>query len=90
MRDARTEDPPAPPGMSLLVGETPKPHIVRPVEQVYESEMTLLVETATDPSAVTPALRAIITGLDPGLPVFDARTMDEHLRNGQAFLFPRS
>ena len=34
-------------------------------------------------------LHATIAGLDPSLPVFDVRSMDEHLHNGQAFLFTR-
>jgi predicted permease len=73
----------------MLLGETPKPFVFRPVGQVYEAEMTLLVHTTPDPSSVVPSLRAIFTSLDPNLPVFDVRTMDDHLRNGQAFLFTR-
>jgi ABC-type antimicrobial peptide transport system permease subunit len=51
--------------------------------------MTILVQTASDPSSVARSMRAVITGLDPSLPVFDVRTMDDHLRNGQALLFTR-
>jgi hypothetical protein len=73
----------------LLPGETPKPYVFRPLGQSYQSEMTLLVETEAAPSALVPALRSTIVSLDPSLPVFDVRTMAEHLRNGQAFLFTR-
>jgi ABC-type antimicrobial peptide transport system permease subunit len=34
-------------------------------------------------------MRAVIAGLDPRLAVFDVRTMDDHLRNGQALLLTR-
>jgi predicted permease len=73
----------------MLVGETPKPYIFLPVAQAYRTPMTILVETASDPTSVARQMRAVIAGLDPSLPVFDVRTMDDHLRNGQALLFTR-
>lgn len=73
----------------LILGETPKPYVFRPITQVYRSDVTLLVHTTADPSSLSTALRQTITGLDPTLPTFDVRTMDEHLRNGQALLFTR-
>jgi predicted permease len=73
----------------LLPGETPKPMVLRPIGQVFEGEMTVIAHTAADPASLVPALRAVLTSLDPALPAFDVRTMDDHLRNGQAFLFTR-
>ena len=73
----------------MLLGETPKPYIFLPVDQAYRTPMTILVETAADPSSVARSIRAVVAGLDPSLPVFDVRTMDDHLRNGQAMLFTR-
>jgi predicted permease len=73
----------------MQVGETPKPYIFLPVGQAYRSPMTIVVETATDPTSVARSMRAVIAELDPSLPVFDVRTMDDHLRNGQALLFTR-
>jgi predicted permease len=73
----------------LFPGETPKPYVFRPLAQAYQPEMTLLVHTAQAPVALAGPLRQLITGLDRSLPVFDVRTMDEHLHNGQAFLFTR-
>ena len=73
----------------LILGETPKPYVFRPLAQSYHPEMTLLARTAGEPKAVIPALRAVVANLDQSLPVFDARTMEEHLRNGQALLFTR-
>jgi predicted permease len=73
----------------LVLGETPKPYVFQPMEQSFRPEMTLLVQTASDPSTLARSMRAVITGLDPTLPVFDVRTMEDHLRNGQALLFTR-
>jgi putative ABC transport system permease protein len=74
---------------TFFPGEVPKPYIFLPVGQSYRSEMTLLVHTEVPPASVTTPVRESITGLDANLPVYDVRTMDEHLRNGQAFLFTR-
>jgi predicted lysophospholipase L1 biosynthesis ABC-type transport system permease subunit len=73
----------------LLLGETPKPFVFLPIEQSFQSEMTLLVHTAVDPSGLVQPMRQVITSLDPSFPVFDIRTMEDHLRNGQAMLFTR-
>jgi predicted permease len=74
----------------LFPGETPKPYVFRPLGQSYQAEATLIARTGPDPSTLLPSLRAIIVGLDRSLPVFDARTMDDHLRSGlSAFLLSR-
>ena len=73
----------------LILGETPKPYVFLPVDQSFRSEMTLLVHTGTDPSGLVQPMRQVITSLDTSLPVFDVRSMDAHLRNGQALLFTR-
>ena len=73
----------------LVLGETPKPYVFLPVAQAYRPTMTMLVQTASDPSAVVASMRAVVAGLDASLPVFDVRTMDDHLRNGQALMLTR-
>jgi predicted permease len=73
----------------LLIGETPKPYVFLPVAQAYRTSMTILVHTASAPAAVGRSVRDVVAGLDPTLPVFDVRTMEDHLRNGQALLFQR-
>jgi ABC-type antimicrobial peptide transport system permease subunit len=73
----------------LLPGETPKPYVFQPLAQSYRSGMTLLVHTSTAPLSIVAPIRSLITSIDASLPLFDVRTMDEHLRNGQALLFTR-
>ena len=73
----------------IVLGETPKPYVFLPVAQAYRPTMTMLVQTATHPSSLIPSMRAVVAGVDPSLPVFDVRTMDDHLHNGQALLLPR-
>jgi predicted permease len=74
---------------TFFPGEVPKPYLFVPVAQSYRSEMTLIAHTEVPPSSASTPLREAITALDPNLPVYDVRSLDEHLRNGQAFLFTR-
>jgi predicted lysophospholipase L1 biosynthesis ABC-type transport system permease subunit len=72
-----------------FVGEQPKPFWFLPQTQQYTSSLTLHVHTAVDPVPLAPAVRAAFASLDPDLPVFDVRTMQEHLTRGRAMIFTR-
>ncbi len=50
-----------------------------PYEQYLARNMYLVVRTASDPAAMGPVIARAIQSLDPDLPVFDVRTMDERL-----------
>jgi putative ABC transport system permease protein len=59
-------------------GIAPKvPQIYWPADQSPSLQETLLVRTAGDPLALLPAIRAAVHAIDPQLPVFATRTMDE-------------
>jgi putative ABC transport system permease protein len=65
--------------------EDPAPEIYIP----YRHHPTLLrftvfVRTPSDPMAVAPAIRAVISGLDRTLPVFDAMTLEQILAESVA------
>ncbi len=74
-------------GKYLFLGEAPRPFVYLPIAQAYSTPVTLHVRTATgDPLALAPALQRVFRDLDPDLPVFNVRTMEEHLRSS-AFAF---
>ena len=50
-----------------------------PVEQTASRTLTLAVRTAQDPAAVTAALRRELAAIDPELPFYGVRTMEERL-----------
>ena len=59
-------------------GIAPKiPQIYWPAAQFPSLQDTLLVRTAGDPRALLPSIRAAVHAIDPQLPVFATRTMDE-------------
>jgi putative ABC transport system permease protein len=59
--------------------EAPLPFMFVALSQEYRSRVTLLLRTAGDPARLMPALRAELQKLDKTLPLYDVKTLDEHL-----------
>src|SRR5207253_11481523 len=57
----------------------PDPVVYVPYRAMPTPFMTLIVRAPGDPSTMTPALREEVRALDPDLPLFGIRTMDEML-----------
>jgi putative ABC transport system permease protein len=51
--------------------------------------MTLFIHAAGDPAGLIAAARQVVREMDGELPVYDAKTMTTHLRDGIALLFVR-
>ena len=62
------------------LSEDPRPHMYFPLEQSYTSNVVLHVRSQADAGATLAAIRATVRDLDPNLPIFDARSIQEHLR----------
>ena len=60
--------------------ERPLPQLFYPLAQRNSSTVRLIARTAGDPAALVGGLRDVLRGLDANLPVFDARTMREHMQ----------
>jgi hypothetical protein len=60
------------------IAEPPLDYVYLPFQQHARSGMSLVAESdAADAATVAPALREVVRGLDPDLPVFDVRTMQD-------------
>jgi len=59
--------------------EKPESFVYLPLSQNYESKVTLIARGAGDPNLLTATIRNEIHGLDGNLPLYDARTMLEHM-----------
>jgi predicted permease len=66
-------------GKYSSLDEQPKPFVYLPLAQNYESKVTLIARGAGDPNLLTATIRKEIHGLDENLPLYDARTMLEHM-----------
>lgn len=55
----------------------PKPEFYLPLEQYPTNTMTLVARTDSNPTGITGSVRSTITSLDPNLPLFNIKTMEE-------------
>jgi predicted permease len=63
----------------LTLGESPQPYYFLPFLQHYEPRMTLHVRAAGDPKGLIGAVRNGAQLLNASLPIFDIKTLSEHL-----------
>ncbi|MBS1791422.1 MAG: ABC transporter permease [Acidobacteria bacterium] len=61
------------------LGEDATPYFFRPTTQSYVSTPTLIVRTTANPADALPAVRSEVEALDKNLPLFDVKTMRQHL-----------
>ncbi|HET9532122.1 MAG TPA: ABC transporter permease [Blastocatellia bacterium] len=71
-------------GKYFSLFEEPRPFVYRPMMQGYiggsNNDGTLIVRTTDDPRKIIAAVRREVQQLDANLPVFDVKTLTEHLR----------
>ncbi len=63
----------------VLIGEEPRSFFYAPLAQRHVSPVTLHLWTDVAPAALTPAVRDVIRQMDADLPIYNVRTMEEHL-----------
>ncbi len=62
------------------INERPLPQLFVPMARSEVSTLRLFVRASGDPGALVADVRGAIRALDPNLPVYDARTMSEHMQ----------
>jgi predicted permease len=67
------------------LGEDPKPAFYRSMLRTYDSTVALVARVDGDPQASLAALRREVQSLDPSMPIYDAKTLTQHM---QIPLFP--
>src|SRR5215475_7987579 len=60
------------------------PFLQNPLSKTYQRSMTIVARSKVDPGAVAGALRAALTSLDKGLPVYALKPMNEYLSDSLA------
>jgi predicted permease len=61
------------------LSRNPVPEMYRPYAQAAVPAFTVVVRSTGGPSALAPAARAGVLAIDPGLPVYDVRTMEDRI-----------
>jgi macrolide transport system ATP-binding/permease protein len=67
-------------GKYFSLGEIPQLLVYYPLTQVYTSNVALVVRTNDDPQSTIARMRSEVRGLDPLLPVYEVKTLKEHMR----------
>jgi predicted permease len=71
----------------VLPVEKPSPAFYLPFHQNQRSDMVLHVYTRRNADQMIPAMRSLIRSVDPEMPVWDMRTLSDHIRYGKMRLF---
>ncbi|MEN3334746.1 MAG: hypothetical protein V7641_4111, partial [Blastocatellia bacterium] len=66
-------------GKYWSIGEAPQPFAYSPLSQSYSSSTTMMVRTNGNPQALIGAIRSKVAEMDATLPVYDVKTIAEHL-----------
>jgi ABC-type antimicrobial peptide transport system permease subunit len=72
-------------GKYAFLTEEPRPYLYLPFRQNYTSPTIFHVRTAGAPAPLVSSLRQGVRSLDPDLPVYNVKTMQEHLQHGYVF-----
>jgi predicted permease len=67
----------------VTLGETERPFLYTPLAQNRDSQLTLIVRAAGEAGqtqlAVVEAIRQTVRSIDPNLPIYEIKTMDQHM-----------
>jgi len=63
----------------LSLDRDPVPEMYHPIAQTAVPTFTLVARTIGDPASMAPAVGAAVRGIDPDLPIYEVRTMDDRI-----------
>ncbi len=66
-------------GKYSSLGEDPTEFMYLSYRALFRSEMVIVARTPSDPQAVLRQMRNIVLNADPDMPVYDVRTMEDHM-----------
>ncbi len=72
----------------VMIGEEPRPFFYAPLAQRHVSPVTLHVWADGPPASLTPAVRDVLRQMDAHLPIYNVRTMEEHLNDSAFAMMP--
>jgi predicted permease len=67
-------------GKYFNIAEEPRPFVWTPMTQDYNSSGILVVRTRGSSEGLFGAVRGVVQSLDPNLPLFDVKTLTEHMK----------
>ncbi len=68
--------------------DTNRPLIFYPLTQHFQNNVTIVVRTGMDPLQITASVKQAVAQLDPDLPVYNIRTMDQQIASSPMAMAP--
>jgi predicted permease len=72
----------------VMIGEEPRLFFYTPLAQQHRSPVTLSLWADVAPSTLAPAVRETLRQMDANLPIYNVRTMEEHLNDSAFAMMP--
>jgi predicted permease len=66
-------------GKYSSLGEDPTEFMYLPNREVFHSDLTLVARTGGDPRVVLSRVQELVRAVDPDMPVYDVRSMEDHM-----------
>jgi predicted permease len=70
------------------ISDTNRPLIFYPLAQHFQEDVTIVVRTAMDPMQITASVKQIVAQLDPDLPIYNIRTLDQQIASSPMGMAP--
>lgn len=64
----------------LFIAERPVEYLYLPFSQNPQAQMTLIAESEGNSASLAPEMRELVRKVDPGMPIYNIRTMDDFYR----------
>ncbi len=75
-------------GRYWSITDRARPLLFLPLAQNYRGRVTLVARTEADPAPMTSAVQQIVRQLDPDLPLYNVRTMEQQVASSPLGLMP--
>jgi predicted permease len=75
-------------GRYVMIGEEPRPYFYMPLAQDYRAPATLVARSAAKADALVIPLQQLVNDMDAHLPVYNVRTMEQHMKESPFALMP--
>jgi predicted permease len=70
------------------ISDTNRPLIFYPLAQRFQNNVTIVVRTGMDPLEITASVKQAVAQLDPEMPVYNIRTMDQQIASSPMGMAP--
>jgi predicted permease len=72
----------------LSMADQARPSVFMPLAQNYRGNLTMVVRTEQNQTAIASTLQRVVRELDPDIPLYNFRTMDQQIANSPLALMP--